>query len=117
MLYRRLDTHGDMLPATKANPHFKDAEAVGAAIRSRLLSFYGEWWENTDDGIPIEMMFGKMDSNTAVIAEALIRSRVEETEGVQEIIDLRMDDDKPSRKRTITLTVKTVFGDTITVEV
>lgn len=43
--YRRLDEYGDMQGLRGNKTHYEGAYAVGAAIRSRLLSFKGEWWE------------------------------------------------------------------------
>ena len=117
MQYRRLDENGDMLPATALYPPLKDAEAVGAAIRSRLLSFSGEWWEDEDDGIPVEMLFGHISDDDRIVADALIRERIAETEGVSDVLELIISDDAPNRTRTIRITVETVYGQNVTVEV
>lgn len=117
MQYRRLDENGDMLPATTMYPPLKDAEAVGAAIRSRLLSFRGEWWEDPDDGLPFEMLFGRITDEDRIVADALLRERIGETEGVNGVLELVINDDAPSRTRTIRVTVETIYGENVTVEV
>lgn len=117
MQYRRLDDTGDMLPAIVKYPPFRDSEAVMAAIRSRILSFYGEWWEDEEEGIPIDILFGNMDENNRVVAEALLRDRVGTTDGVNEVLEVEISDDSKTRKRKIVVTVETEFGDTVTVEV
>lgn len=116
MRYRRIDDQGDMLPSNALYPPFLDAEAVGAAIRSRLLSFYGEWWEDPESGIPIEILFGRMDDEKQRIAEALIRECVGGVEHVGQVLAVSFSDDTGARKRSITITVETDFGE-ITVEV
>lgn len=111
MRYRRLDADGDMLPATPLNPPYVDAEAVGAAIRSRLLSFQGEWWEDEDEGIPIEALTGHLDEEDRVVAEALIQERIAETEGVNDVIETIITDDSAGRIRHVEATVETIYGD------
>ena len=117
MRYRRLDENGDMLPANLKYPPYVDSEAVGAAIRSRILSFYGEWWEDPEDGIPIEILFGHMDEDNRVVADALLRQRVATTEGVNEVLEVTIGDSSSTRERRISVEVITDFGDTVTVEV
>lgn len=117
MQYRRLDADGDMLPAIQKYPPLQDSEAVAAAIRTRLLSFYGEWWEDETDGIPVEILFGQMTEDNRVVADALIRDRVAGTEGVNEVLAVEIEDVSAPRQRRIRITVETEFGETITVEV
>lgn len=116
MKYRRLDENGDMLPVTAINAHLEGREAVGAAIRSRLLSFQGEWWEDPEDGVPMESFFGRVSDERSAVLKALLRQRVAETEGVTQVIDLQINDDPETRKKTVYIEVETEFGET-TVEV
>jgi len=112
MKYRRLDENGDMMPVTAENHHLEGAEAVGATIRSRLLSFRGEWWENPDDGIPSGLFFGRTTDENKRVLEALLRERLMETQGVNAIVALTIRDDPATRKRTISVTVDTDDGET-----
>lgn len=117
MTYRRLDDDGDMLPA-RGNPPFKGAEAVGAAVRSRILMFYGEWWEDPEDGLDVSYFFGYQNDEKKRVADALLRQRILETEGVAEIYELKFGDiDKNSRRREISARIRTDTGEIITVEV
>lgn len=115
MRYRRLDDNGDMLPA-RGNPPFTGAEAVGAAVRSRILLFYGEWWETPEDGLDISYFFGYQNEEKKRVAEALLRLRILETDGVSEILRLDFADVK-NRRREISAEIVTNTGETITVEV
>ena len=116
MTYRRLDADGDMLPA-RGNPPFEGAEAVGAAVRSRILLFYGEWWEAPEDGLDISYMFGYQNDEKQRGADALLRQRIAETEGVSDILELTFGDIATNRRRTVTAVIETDTGETITVEV
>lgn len=112
MKYRRLDENGDMLPVTAINTHFEDAEAVGAAVRSRILSFRGEWWEFPDEGIPAALFFSRTTDENNRVFEALLRERIQETEGVEAIVHLLIEDNPETRQRSISVTIDTVYGET-----
>lgn len=105
MKYRALDASGDMQGIRTVSGHLEGARAVAAAVRSRLLSFEGEWWEFLDDGIPFEAMVGRLDEEQLQIAEALIRVRVAETEGVENIEKFEVVDSGTTR--TVTMTIVT----------
>ena len=115
MTYRRLDSDGDMLPA-RGNPPYEGAEAVGAAVRTRILCFYGEWWEDPEDGLDISYFFGYQNEEVKRVAEALLRERIRETEGVEDVLRLEFSTPK-NRRREITAEIMTDTGETITVEV
>ena len=112
MRYRRLDENGDMLPVTAVNAHFEGAEAVGMAVRSRILSFRGEWWEYPDEGVPVDLFFGRTTDENNRVFEALLRERIQETEGVEAIVHLLIQDDPETRKRSISVTIDTEYGET-----
>lgn len=108
MKYRRLDEAWDMQGQRSEGLHFEGADAVMAAVRSRLRSFAGEWWEDRNDGIPLTALIGKMDDEKLMIADALIRLRILETEGVMSIVEYKAIND--CKSRTIYVTISTEFG-------
>lgn len=110
MKYRRLDENGDMLPVTAAYTHLEGAEAVGAVVRSRILSFRGEWWEYPNAGIPVELFFGRTTYENKRVFEALLRQRIIESKGVKAIEELIILDDPETRKRSISVTIDTDDG-------
>jgi len=117
MTYRRLDDDWDMLPA-RGNPPFEGAMAVGAAVRSRILMFLGEWWETPEEGLDISYFFGYQNEENQRVADALLRDRIMETEGVEDILELTFGDiDKTNRRRVIKAEIEIESGETITVEV
>ena len=88
MIYRQLDENWDYTFGHSKAGFLKDAEAVAQAIKSRLLLFYGEWWEDTEDGLPFWQRIigspGNSDNLRAV--DYLYKSRIQETEGVKAIL-------------------------------
>lgn len=106
--YRKMDELWDMQGVRSGPSHLTGAEAVAAAIRSRILSFQGEWWEDEDDGVPLEALVGRLDEEREQIADALIRLRILGTEGVLGIDEFSAQNHL--RQRVISVTVDTEFG-------
>ena len=115
MIYRRLDSDWDMIPA-RGNPPYSGPMAVGAAVRSRILLFRGEWWETPDDGMDISYFFGYQNDEKQRVAEALLRQRIIETEGVSDVLELRFGDVSGGR-RTVSVKIETDTGETFDLEV
>ena len=53
MKYRRFDDSGDYYFGHNKNDYVSGNLAVGYAIKSKILLFYGEWWEDLGIGIPM----------------------------------------------------------------
>lgn len=64
--------------------------SVAQAIKTKILLFYGEWWENLGLGIPMfQSIIGQTNKNTVnIAAQSLIRKRVLEVKEVLEIVSL-----------------------------
>ena len=85
MKYRELDENGDS--TFGQNRFLKNIEAVGQALVTRLKLLYGEWWEQTDDGLPLfERILGVFVSEQSLSAvDLIISERITGTPGVQNI--------------------------------
>ena len=53
MLHRRLDEDWDYVFGHGKADYLTGREAVGQAVKTRLLLLYGEWWEDLQDGLPL----------------------------------------------------------------
>lgn len=53
MKYRRQTETGDYSFGYNQNDYVSGNLAVGYAIKSKILLFYGEWWEDLGTGIPM----------------------------------------------------------------
>ncbi len=83
MQYRALDEQGDY--TLGQNKMKQGKEAVAQAIKTRLDLLYGQWWENTEDGLPLfEKILGAYGDNREMI-DMLISERIAETKDVREI--------------------------------
>jgi hypothetical protein len=83
--YRRLDSSWDYTFGDGKNNFLTDLYAVAQAIRTRLLLFQGEWWENLLDGTPMfQSILGASGSKKTEI-DRIIQKRIQETPGVLKV--------------------------------
>lgn len=62
-----------------------DVEAIGQHVRQRLKTFHGEWFLDTEAGVPwLDEVFGR--AYDPALSEALVKAEILDTIGVQEII-------------------------------
>ncbi len=81
--YRALDKNGDY--TLGQNDIKQGKEAVAQAIKTRLALLYGQWWENTEDGLPLfEKILGSYGNHKEMI-DMLITERIADTKDVKEI--------------------------------
>lgn len=64
--------------------------AVAQAIKTKILLFYGEWWENLGLGVPMfQSIIGQTNKNNVnIAAQSLLRKRILEVEEVTSIVSL-----------------------------
>lgn len=68
--YLQLDAQNDPIFDPTAN--FTDLNAVTQAIKTRLNLFLGEWWENTNIGLPMfQVILGQLGSKQGLSAMTL----------------------------------------------
>jgi hypothetical protein len=110
MRYRRLDSSWDYCFGRGVKDYMTGVEAVAQAIKSRLLLLYGEWWEDTTDGLPLFQRIlgvpGTPDNKEAI--DLIVRDRISGTTGVVSI--LGYDSNFEKRKYTFKATVETLYG-------
>jgi hypothetical protein len=109
MKYRKLDADGDY--SFGQNRFLHDTEAVGQAIVTRMKLLYGEWWECTDDGLPLfEQILGVFaDEQKKNAVDLIISERISGTRGVRNIT--RFKSEFHNRRYSAHCTVNTIFGD------
>lgn len=93
--------HGD------ADFYIDDAEGVAQNVRTRLQLWRNSWFLDIDEGTPwLQQILGKRD-----VAEAVLRARILDTPGVQNIEEFSTIFDPDSRTLSITVTLKTAYGE------
>lgn len=89
-----------------------DKDAVAQKIRTRLLLFEGEWWENLSEGLPLWQRilgYGGAGRSQKVVS-FLIQSRIVGTPFVEEVSNVQTSYDPSTRVFQYSAQVKTAFG-------
>jgi len=111
MKYRELDKDGDMKFGNQQGDFLIDSpEAVAQSVLTRLRLWVGEWFLDTSKGTPYEQaMLGKGKLETI---EPAMRTRIQETIGVTEILEFSLVWKSTIRKVEIVAEINTEFGST-----
>lgn len=116
MQYRKLTETGDYAFGSGKLNFINDLDAIAQAVKTKLLLFYGEWWEDTTIGIPMfESIVGQVNSkNIATALKELVKKRLQDIPEITETKDLEVE----IQGRSITLSLTAIVaGEEITVEV
>lgn len=87
-------------------------EAICQRIRTKVLLFYGEWWENLGDGIPMfQSIVGQMNPDSIKrSATVLLTQRILEVEEVRSVDNVEVDIND-TRGISFIVSVTTDFGE------
>ncbi|MDY6148964.1 MAG: hypothetical protein SPI35_08120 [Porphyromonas sp.] len=110
MLVRRLDTDWDYCFGRGQQNYITGIEAVGQAIKQRLLLLYTEWWEDLEDGLPLwQRILGTSgsDENRQAV-DIIIRDRISGTDGVKSVTFFESSYERRHYK--FLATVETIYG-------
>jgi hypothetical protein len=85
-------------------------EAVGQAVRTRLLLFEGEWFLDITDGLPMfQSILGYQGSNKEAV-DRLITERILGTTGITQIVSFTSSYDSSIREYTYTAIADSIYG-------
>lgn len=113
---RRLDANHDMTFGRGRGNIAQDAEAVAQKVRTRLYTLQGEWFLDTDAGVPYlqKITTKPVDLN---YVEAVLKQTILDTEGVDSISNWSATLNRDTRKFSISCTVSTIYGTTANIRV
>ena len=117
--YRRLTSTGDYSFGSGGNDYADGNEAVAQAIKTKLLLFYGEWWENLGEGIPMfQSVLGQTNPDTIKSSlSMLVEQRITEIQEVDSVKNIEIEYDKRNRTISMEVDVVTTSGEIVNVEV
>ncbi|RKN74994.1 hypothetical protein [Paenibacillus ginsengarvi] len=109
MRYRKL-TNGDYTFGRREQNFVSDIDAVAQAIRTNLLLLQGEWWEDTEKGLPLfQRILGQPGVPDSVrAADLLVQDVMLQTTGVIRIKNLQSS--YKNRAYQFACEVDTVYG-------
>jgi len=113
VLYRKLSPSGDYTFGHGMSDFYKDADAVGQAIRTRLLLLYGEWWEDQEDGTPLfeEILRKSMTDSGLKAVDLIVKDRILGVDGVAAIKQYKSEVNRRSRTYSIEAVIETIYGE------
>lgn len=111
MRYRKLTASGDYTFGNGQLDFYRDVpEAVGQAVKTRLLLWLGEWFLNISEGTPyLQGILGKYSIETA---NTTIRTRALKTQGMVNIESFASQLDPDNRAYSAEFTINTIYGPT-----
>ncbi|MGO4678220.1 hypothetical protein AB4Z40_35775, partial [Bosea sp. 2YAB26] len=109
MRYRKL-RDGDYTFGGNANDFIEGVQAVSQAIKTNLLLLKGEWWESTDEGLPLfQNILGQSGTPEHVQAtDLLVQEVILKTPGVTRIKNFKSSYE--NRSYSLTCTAETPYG-------
>ena len=114
--YRVLDKDGDYSFGSNDQDYTSGIDAIAQAVKTKVLLFYGEWWENIGIGIPMfQSIIGQMNPEALkTSASLLITQRIMELPEVISVDDVEIT--RVGRTLNFKISINTDEGQT-TVEV
>jgi len=119
VLYRPVDSQGDMIPITRKSRLQHGAEALAEAIKSRMRLHRGEWFEDPDAGSPVLdlLVNDKVTENYMGAIAHQIVGYIAETTGVKSIQASQPTYNRATRSMTLKCAVMPTNGESVTLEV
>ena len=116
MKCRKLDSNFDYVFGNNQFDYVDKLDAITIAIRTKLLLFYQEWWEDLSIGIPMfQSIIGKINSEKfKMTVTLLVSERILEVPGVISVENVLLTTNE--RNIVLSVDVNTEYGNT-TVEV
>ncbi|WP_334470318.1 hypothetical protein [Arsenophonus sp. PmNCSU2021_1] len=111
MRYRRETSNSDYSFGQGDNTFLTNSpDAVALAIKTRLSLWQGQWFLDSEEGMPwLQSVLGKPYLEAYGMT---IKQRILDTQGVTTLSDFNVNQNSPPRKLTITAKVQTQYGET-----
>lgn len=108
MKARKLDSNYDYVFGNNSQDYVDGAEAVAIAVRTKVLLFYKEWWEDRSIGIPMfESIMGQVNKNNIRMAAiSLITKRILEVPEVKKVDSVDVVFHEKERGMTVQATIQ-----------
>ena len=108
MKARKLDSNYDYVFGNNSQDYVDGAEAVAIAVRTKVLLFYKEWWEDRSICIPMfESIMGQVSKNNIRMAAiSLITKRILEVPEVKKVDSVDVVFHEKERGMTVQATIQ-----------
>lgn len=116
MRYRAQDANGDYVVGKGTSEILTNVPAaVALAVKTRLLLERGEWFLDVTEGTPYHTEI--LGMGTKATADAAIRERILDTQGVTELVAYNSVYNADKRTFNVTATINTIYGQATVTEI
>lgn len=117
MKCRKLSNDGDYVFGNNSQDYLDSPYSVAIAIKTKILLFYGEWWENLGSGIPMfQSILGQANKeNIKNSLQMLLMDRIKEVPEVSAVNSVSIT--IVERAISVEINVTTTSGEQVEVEV
>ena len=109
MIGRALDENNDIFLQRRRIAVVSDGAELVQHVRSRLLFYLGECSWSTTSGVPYFQRIFVKPMNLPQ-TEAILKSTILRTEGVQQLLDFRMSFNSTTRRLAVVFQAETTYG-------
>ena len=111
MRYRRLTDTGDYVFGQGSLDYLSDADAAAQAVQTKLKLLLGEWWEDTQDGLPLfqQILLQRATAEGIQTVDLLIKQRILEVAEVTNVQIIRSG--VKDRQYQADVVIETIYGD------
>lgn len=111
MRYRKLTEDGDYTFGNGQMDFWRDVpEAVGQAVKTRLLLWLGEWFLDIEEGTPF--MQGILGKYSITEADVTIQDRALGTQGILDLSNYQSELEPTTRALSAEFDIDTIYGPT-----
>lgn len=110
MIGRSLNSSNDIYLLNGQIATVQDGNEVLQHVRTRLLTYQGEWFLDTTAGLPYFQVILIKPANLSA-TESLIKSEILQTPGVDGLSAFALEFNKTTRTLNINFTAQTTYGD------
>jgi hypothetical protein len=108
---RRLDANGDPMYGNGLLDFVSDLPAVAQIIKTALLLFQGEWWNDTSIGLPLfQQILGQPENNRQATIALLIQQVILSVEYVTALTNVQVSYTSNNRQFSYVCYAETSFG-------
>jgi len=111
MINRRLDANDDYVFGSNRQAFLSETDAVAQAVYTRLKLLLEEWWEDTEDGLPLfQSILGARTNKGQQAIDTIIQDRIRGTTNVTDLFDFSSSYNNETRQYTFRCQVMTIYG-------
>ena len=114
MKYRRHTSSGDYSFGQGGLEYLSGQSAVAQAVKTKLRLLTGEWWEDTEDGLPLfqRILLTRGTEDGLALVDLIVKDRIMDTPHVRQVTSYQSRFDREKRQYSADIVIDTEYGRT-----